>query len=235
VHTQREPPALVVPDLPLGTDPRRDHFGADSVEVGQVDGWSQLRDRTSDVAREDVQRMSRQRRDAPDPPRRVERDHRNVRASEKIVKVVRRPCDVGVPLMELLVDRGELLVDRLELLGRRLELFVRALELLVARQDLFVGRGQAVVDHVLSFDHRVQVLAGRIELGLQPHGTSCSASHRGVNSACSHLGSHPPPRTPSGLDPGSCAEPLLEQHEETLFARAGGAHGQHPHVDLSHA
>ena len=83
---------------------------------------------------------------------------------EQVGEVVVGAVQLGVAVLELLVDRGQLLVGRLQLLLGGLQLLVGALQLLVAGEDLLVGAPQLFVGRVLLLDHRLQVFPGRGQL-----------------------------------------------------------------------
>ncbi|HEY0784202.1 MAG TPA: hypothetical protein VGE98_17215 [Thermoanaerobaculia bacterium] len=98
----------------------------------------------------------------------VAQEHdRDVDRAEQVQQVVADLGQLGIALVELLVERGQLLVARLQLLLGRLELLVEALQLLVARQDLLVRELERAVGGALLLGDRTQVVAHRRELLLE--------------------------------------------------------------------
>ena len=90
-----------------------------------------------------------------------EHHDRQVHAAEQVVDVVIGRREVGIVVLQFLVDGRQFLVRRLQFLLRRFEFLVRALQLLVARLDFLIRRTQFLVRRLVLLGKRLQVLLHR--------------------------------------------------------------------------
>ena len=112
-------------------------------------------------------RLLHRRREPPDAHVGVEKQGCNFGAVEQVVEIVGARLQLPHLDLELAVDGVQLLVERLQLLLRGLQLLVRGLQLLVDRLDLFVRGLQLLVGGLHLLGKEPQLLAGRMQLGLQ--------------------------------------------------------------------
>ena len=94
----------------------------------------------------------------------IEHDYGQIDAAGKVVQVVDKPRQFGVPHSQLIVQRGQLLVGALQLFLGSFEFFVRALEFFVGRLHFLVDDLHFLVRRLLVFQHCLKRFAHADEL-----------------------------------------------------------------------
>ena len=135
-----------IPDVPGAVDTELSYYRCEVVEdrlgiaseVGPEVRLGHIDDGPSDVTGDQLDETNHGRSKAFHPESVIEEDGGDVRAREKIGKVIVRLFLVLDLRLELRIDGGELFVEGLKLFPGGLQLFVRRLELLVRGVKLFV-------------------------------------------------------------------------------------------------
>lgn len=147
-----------------------------------IDGERELDvlERSSDIGREQVERLLRRRCQAAHAQIPSDGDHRHARAADEVRQLVRQRVELAIAALKLLIDGGQLFVGRLQFLLGRLELFVRALQFLVARQHFLVGGAQFLAGRFLIVHDRLEILPGRHQFLSEPRRIAAGRRRRTV-------------------------------------------------------
>ena len=153
---QRIPMAFAILDLDFFHVQAVNHFGHQIVQIGKGDVRIDISDAATNIAGDKVENLLRQRSEPPDGEVIAEHHNRHIETAEQVAEVVVGLAQIGVPVLQFLVERRQFLVGGLQFLLGRFQLFVRALQFLVGRLNFLVGRLQLLIRRFLFLDDGLQ-------------------------------------------------------------------------------
>ena len=145
-----------------------DNRGYEVFQIGDVEADAKVADRPADVSLQQAQQLLCGRCEAADTALTVQNQDGKIDAADYVVQIVGEQAQLGVALLQLLVEGDEFFIARLKFFLGGLEFFVRALKLLHAGECFLVGGFQLLVGGFLLANDRLNVFPGARQFAFQP-------------------------------------------------------------------
>ena len=220
--THGKPAALAILDVLLDGDKVIDDFSNLLIEVGDDDGAVQVTQSAANVRGDEVEDLFGHGGEAADGEIRAEHDDGHVDVGEEVGQVVVDLAELGVAILQFLVEGGQFLVGGLQLFLGGFQLLVGALEFLVAGLNFLVGRFELLVGGFLFLDDGLERFAGGGEFPAELAKFSAFGHGGGLAAAGRFL---------TGLSFQSLRAIIVEDDEEKSFAGGGEPKRNHFKVD----